>query len=93
MMAMKMLCDRVREISYDIHIYHGHGHLEKVYGTGSQSRVRRHSREGGNPVRSKVPYSRILDSHLRGNDGGHRAVNRYPNSSPEMPSQIRSGET
>lgn len=25
------LCDRVREISYAIHKYHAHGHLEKVY--------------------------------------------------------------
>lgn len=25
------LCDIVRETSYSIHLYHGHGHLEKVY--------------------------------------------------------------
>jgi GxxExxY protein len=25
------LCDRVRQIAYDIHLYLGHGHLEKVY--------------------------------------------------------------
>jgi GxxExxY protein len=25
------LCDQVRQIAYDIHVYHGHGHLEKVY--------------------------------------------------------------
>jgi GxxExxY protein len=30
-MDMRSLCDRVRQISYDIHVYHGHGHLEKVY--------------------------------------------------------------
>jgi hypothetical protein len=24
------LCAQVRQISYDIHVYHGHGHLEKV---------------------------------------------------------------
>ena len=32
-MAMQIneLCDQVRQIAYDIHIYHGHGHLEKVY--------------------------------------------------------------
>ncbi len=28
---VKMLCDQVRQTSYDIHAYHGHGHLEKVY--------------------------------------------------------------
>ena len=25
------LCDLVRETAYAIHVYHGHGHLEKVY--------------------------------------------------------------
>jgi len=28
---VKALCDQVRQIAYDIHAYHGHGHLEKVY--------------------------------------------------------------
>jgi GxxExxY protein len=28
---IKALCDRVRQTAYDIHAYHGHGHLEKVY--------------------------------------------------------------
>ncbi len=31
MKDMKELSDRVRQIAYDIHLYHGHGHLEKVY--------------------------------------------------------------
>ena len=30
-MHAKTMCDIVRQISYDIHVYHGHGHLEKVY--------------------------------------------------------------
>jgi len=25
------LCNRVRQTAYDIHVYHAHGHLEKVY--------------------------------------------------------------
>jgi GxxExxY protein len=25
------LCDRVRQIAYDVHLYFGYGHLEKVY--------------------------------------------------------------
>jgi hypothetical protein len=25
------LCAQVRQTAYDIHLYHGHGHLEKVY--------------------------------------------------------------
>src|SRR5262245_47476215 len=31
MTDVKSLCDRIRQISYEIHVYHGHGHLEKVY--------------------------------------------------------------
>lgn len=27
----KEFCSRVRQIAYNIHAYHGHGHLEKVY--------------------------------------------------------------
>jgi GxxExxY protein len=30
-MDMKALCDEVRKVAYDIHVYHGHGHVEKVY--------------------------------------------------------------
>ncbi len=28
---IKRLCDIVRETSYAIHVYHGHGHMEKIY--------------------------------------------------------------
>ena len=31
MRTINELCDLVRQIAYDIHVYHGHGHLEKVY--------------------------------------------------------------
>ena len=31
MKDVKALCDQVRQVAYDIHVYHGHGHLEKVY--------------------------------------------------------------
>ena len=31
MKDIKVLCDQVRQTAYDIHVYHGHGHLEKVY--------------------------------------------------------------
>lgn len=31
MKSINELCDIVRETSYGIHLYHGHGHLEKVY--------------------------------------------------------------
>jgi GxxExxY protein len=31
MKDIKSLSDQVRQTAYDIHVYHGHGHLEKVY--------------------------------------------------------------
>lgn len=40
-MDIKALCDRVREVSYDIHWYHGHGHLEKVYENALVHRLRK----------------------------------------------------
>ena len=35
------LCAQVRQISYDIHVYHGHGHLEKVYENALAHRLRK----------------------------------------------------
>src|SRR5882724_7308191 len=31
MKTINELCDIVRQTAYDIHVYHGNGHLEKVY--------------------------------------------------------------
>lgn len=41
MEKIKALCDQVRQVSYDIHVYHGHGHLEKVYENALAHRLRR----------------------------------------------------
>ena len=38
---IKALCDRVRQTAYDIHVYHGHGHLEKVYENALVHRLRK----------------------------------------------------
>jgi GxxExxY protein len=35
------LCDRIREISYALHRYLRHGHLEKVYENGLMHRLRK----------------------------------------------------
>jgi len=35
------LCDRVRQTAYDIHVYLGHGHLEKVYKNALAHRPRK----------------------------------------------------
>src|SRR3954468_12178521 len=35
------LCNIVRQTAYDIHVYHGHGHLEKVYENALAHRLRK----------------------------------------------------
>ena len=41
MKDIKSLCDQVRQIAYDIHVYHAHGHLEKVYENALVHRLRK----------------------------------------------------
>ena len=41
MKDVKILCDKVRQTAYDIHVYHGHGHLEKVYENALSHRLRK----------------------------------------------------
>ncbi len=41
MKTINELCDIVRETSYAIHVYHGHGHLEKVYENALANRLRK----------------------------------------------------
>ena len=38
---IKTLCDQVRQTAFDIHAYHGHGHLEKVYENALAHRLRK----------------------------------------------------
>lgn len=38
---IKSLCDLVRQHAYNIHVYHGHGHLEKVYENALTNRLRK----------------------------------------------------
>ncbi len=38
---VKQLCDRVRQIAYDIHVFLGPGHLERVYETALIHRLRK----------------------------------------------------
>ena len=40
MQDIKALSDQVRQIAYAIHVYHGHGHLEKVYENALAHRLR-----------------------------------------------------
>lgn len=39
--AVKAFCSKVRQICWDIHSYHGHGHLEKVYENAVAHRLRK----------------------------------------------------
>jgi GxxExxY protein len=38
---LQSLCAHVRQTAYDIHLYHGHGHLEKVYENALAHRLRK----------------------------------------------------
>ena len=38
---IKGLSDRIRQTAYDIHVYHGQGHLEKVYENAMGHRLRK----------------------------------------------------
>jgi len=38
---IKALCHQIRQTAYDIHVYHGHGHLEKVYENALAHRLRK----------------------------------------------------
>ena len=41
MSVLNELCKLVRETAYAIHVYHGHGHLEKVYENALTHRLRK----------------------------------------------------
>ena len=49
----KDICSRVRQIAYDIHAYHGHGHLEKVYENALAHRLTK----AGFEVRQQQPIT------------------------------------
>ena len=56
MKDIRALCDAVRQTAYDIHVYHGHGHLEKVYENALAHRLRK----AGLEVRQQSPI-RVFD--------------------------------
>ncbi|HUD48091.1 MAG TPA: GxxExxY protein [Candidatus Baltobacteraceae bacterium] len=51
MKELQPLCDQIRQTAYDIRVYHGHGHLEKVYENALVHRLRK----GGLEVRQQHP--------------------------------------
>jgi GxxExxY protein len=56
MKDIQTLSDQVRQTAYDIHVYHGHGHLEKVYENALVHRLRK----AGLDVRQQHPI-RVYD--------------------------------
>lgn len=50
---VKALCDLVRQTSYEIHTYHGQGHLEKVYENALAHRLNKM----GVPVKQQEPLT------------------------------------
>ena len=56
MKDIKTLCDQVRQAAYDIHVYHGHGHLEKVYENAPAHRLSK----AGMKVKQQHPIN-VLD--------------------------------
>ncbi len=53
MKRINELCEFVRETAYAIHLYHGHGHLEKVYENALAHRLRK----AGLNVRQQGPIT------------------------------------
>lgn len=51
-----VLSDQVRQTAFDIHVYHGHGHLEKVYENALAHRLRK----AGVEVKQQHPI-RVFD--------------------------------
>ncbi len=41
MKSINELCNVVRQTAWDIHLFHGHGHLEKVYENALANRLRK----------------------------------------------------
>ncbi len=45
--SINELCNVVRQTAWDIHLFHGHGHLEKVYENALTNRLRKQGFEVG----------------------------------------------
>lgn len=53
MKTINELCDTVRQTAYEIHVYHGNGHLEKVYENALTHRLRK----AGLDVKQQYPMA------------------------------------
>jgi GxxExxY protein len=56
MKSIHQFCDIVRETAYAIHVYHAHGHLEKIYENALVHRLRK----AGLTIEQQVPL-KVLD--------------------------------
>jgi len=60
MRAVKALSDQVRQTAYEIHVYYGHGHLEKVY----KNALMHWLRKAGFDVKEQHPVKVFDEDHL-----------------------------
>jgi GxxExxY protein len=61
---VRVLCDRIRQIAFDLHVFLKHGHLEKVYENGLANRLRK---AGLRVEQQKPPQVTDADGTLLGN--------------------------
>jgi hypothetical protein len=61
-LEVKQLCDRVRQVAYDIHVYLGPGHLEKVYEAALVHRLRKANVDVKPPPVVRMKQSGIWES-------------------------------
>ena len=80
MKDIKALCDQVRQTAYDIHVYHGHGHLEKVYENALAHRLTK----AGLKVKQQQPINVFdedgTDRKSTRLNSSHHAISRMPSS-------------
>ncbi len=66
MKTINELCDVVRETSFSIHVYHGHGHLEKVYENALAHRLRKlgHDVKQQHPIPVRDEDGTVIGDYL-----------------------------
>jgi GxxExxY protein len=74
MKTIKELCDIERENAFAIHLYHGHGHLEKVYENALANRLRK----AGIDVKQQHPLSVYDEDGALIGEYFCRPVRRWP---------------
>jgi GxxExxY protein len=71
MIDIKAVCERVRQTAFDIHAYHGHGHLEKVYENALAHRLRKAGLDAKqqHPIKLLGQDGTLIGDYLANQDG------------------------